>query len=344
MSEASATFVAYLSKRRPLVERWIEEHAWVPSGSGADDLTRYLYGPLSRFNAGAGKRVRPVLTLLGCEAVGGNPEQALAAGCAVELFQSAALIHDDIADASTTRRGEPCMHLAEGLGIAVNAGDGALVQASEALLAEESLAPEVRLALMHEMLEMQRRTLEGQALDLGWTRDGRWDLTPEDYFLMASSKTAYYSASAPLVLGATCAGASEEQIGALRSFGMDAGLAFQIADDLLNLVGDAEAQGKDFRSDITEGKRTLIATWALAQLDAPAADELRSLLAGHVTDAASLDRAIELMEGCGSLEHALQVANELVDNAVARLDSVELDGEAHEALVSMAHFFVERAS
>lgn len=346
MGKASAAFTAYLAERRPLVEEWIAAHAWepLPGNAPVSDLERYLYDPLARFTAGAGKRVRPVLALMGCEAVGGETERALAAGCAVELFQSAALIHDDIADGSTLRRGEPCLHVAEGLGLAVNAGDGALVQATQAILDDASLPAETRLVLLGELMDMERRTLEGQALDLGWSRDVRWDVTPENYLCMAERKTAAYSASSPLVLGAICGGGTEEQVEALRAFGLDAGLAFQIADDLLNLEGDPVAQGKDFRSDITEGKRTLIATWALRQLAPAEARELQDLLEAHTTDEDELAHAVELMESCGALEFAHAKAREATESALAHLDSVELVPDVREALVSMAHFFIERAS
>ena len=101
-------FVTYLRERLPLVERALADAADAPLTDGpvADDLVRYLYAPLRRFTAGGGKRVRPVLALLGAEAVGGRAEDALSCAVAVELFQSAALIHDDIADEGELRRGE----------------------------------------------------------------------------------------------------------------------------------------------------------------------------------------------------------------------------------------------
>ena len=106
---ASESFVAYLKDRLPLIERALHEAdavAMSHEGAPTEDLDRYLYAPLAHFTAGGGKRVRPVLALLGAEAVGGRADQALSCGVAIELFQSAALIHDDIADASELRRGD----------------------------------------------------------------------------------------------------------------------------------------------------------------------------------------------------------------------------------------------
>ena len=343
-SDGGKAFAAYLAKRRPLVEEWLAKNAWAPLSAqpSAGDLARYLYAPLAHYNAGGGKRVRPVLALLGAEAVGGPVDSALATGCAIELFQSAALIHDDIADEGELRRGEPCLHRTMGLGLAINAGDAALIEAVDAILKDESLAANRRLRVVAELMDMERRTLEGQALDLGWVHDGRWDITSADYLTMATHKTAFYSAASPLAMGAMCAGGTDEQVEALRAFGLDAGLAFQIQDDLLNLVGDAKAQGKDFRSDITEGKRTLIVTKALELLDARPRQELVDILSSHTADEGERARAVELMEHVGAIDFARTLALNLARGAEGHLAGMELTSQARIALVSMANFFVER--
>ena len=129
-------FVVYLHEKLPLVEQALTDaqtHPLTDSASAAD-LANYLYSPLARFTASGGKRVRPVLALLGAEAVGGKAEQALSAAVAIELFQSAALIHDDIADEGELRRGEPCLYRTEGIGLAINAGDLALTNVIEIVL------------------------------------------------------------------------------------------------------------------------------------------------------------------------------------------------------------------
>lgn len=211
------------------------------------------------------------------------------------------------------------------------------------VLRDQALPADVRLAVMEKLFQMEERTIEGQALDLGWVRDRRWDISPDDYLYMASHKTAYYSAAIPLVAGAIVGGGSEEQLAALDGFGMAAGLAFQLQDDLLNLVGDAEAQGKDYRSDITEGKRTLLVVWALAHLDPAGKDELVSILESQTTDDDELARAVELIEQAGAVEHVKGYARELVSQAKEHLAGVALTDRARETLVSMADFFVERA-
>ena len=159
---------------------------------------------------------------------------------------------------------------------------------------------------------------------------------------MATHKTAFYSAASPLSIGAICGGGTDGQVEALRSFGMDAGLAFQLQDDLLNLVGDAGEQGKDFRSDITEGKRTMVVCWALEHLAGDERGELLGILSSHTTDASALSRAVELMAAAGAVNAARDYAHKLARSAKGSLDGIELAGDARAVLESMADFFVER--
>lgn len=342
------TFMDYLRERLPLVEGALARAAARPmtDGTVSADLERYLYAPLAHFTSGGGKRVRPVLALLGAEAVGGRPEDALSAGIAIELFQSAALVHDDIADESELRRGEPCLYKTEGVGLATNMGDLALTQVFEVVLADEGLDPARRLAVLAELVRMERHTLEGQALDLGWARDGRWDVTCDDYVYMVTSKTAWYSAALPLYIGAIAGGADKDDAEGLVDLGLHAGVAFQIQDDLLNLVGNAAAQGKDFRSDVAEGKRTLAVVWALEHLGEAERGELVALLESGTADEGRLARAVELIEAGGGIAHCREVASREAIAAKERAAGLERQGlvspEAHELLDSMADFFVQR--
>ena len=347
---AGDLFLVYLRDKLPLVERALRDVDATAMAAGdvapAADLDRYLYGPLAHFTAGGGKRVRPVLALLGAEAVGGRTEQALSSGVAIELFQSAALIHDDIADASELRRGEPCLYRTEGEGLAINAGDLALTRVFEVVLGDTSLEPERRVRVLEELVRMERHTLEGQALDLGWARDGRWDVTSSDYLYMIEGKTAWYTVASPLFIGAISAGADEEAASGLIELGRPAGLAFQLQDDLLNLVGDADAQGKDFRSDITEGKRTLAVVWALEHLDDEPHRELVDLLESKTTNPDELARAVELIEQGGGIEACRDLALKLTRDAQGKARALATSGtitpESAELLCSMADFFINR--
>ena len=306
------------------------------------DMRRYLYGPVTRFTANAGKRHRPLICLLACEAVGGDPERAKPSAAAIEHFHTAALIHDDIEDSSLTRRDEPCLHVREGDGIAINAGDLALSLVCGTVVHDGGLDDRTKLRVLAELVDMTTRTIEGQALDIGWARDKRFDLSVEDYLVMARHKTAYYSGAVPLAVGAIIGGGTDAQIEALREFGMAAGLAFQIQDDVLNLVGTKEATGKDFRSDVTEGKRTLVAIHALRH--AAERERLLEILSQRATDPSLLSEAAAIMLKAGSVRYASDYARDLILEAKHSLEGALPDSRARKLLLSMADFFVKRSA
>ena len=304
------------------------------------DIARYLYDPLGRFAENAGKRHRPLICMLAAQAVGGTFESAISAAAAIEHFQSAALIHDDIADHGKLRRGKPCMYLTDGTGIAINCGDLALSLVTGTVLNDPSLTDALKIRILGELVNMTTRTIEGQALDLGWVRDERFDLTVDDYLTMATLKTAHYSGGTPLACGAIIGGGSEEQVEALRAFGLHTGLAFQIQDDLLNLIGKEAAKEKDFRTDITEGKRTLVAVHALG--NAAYHDEIEAILRSGSEDPAVLARAVEIFQASGSIDFAREYSFELTRKAKAALADVKLSPHCKALFMSMADFFVER--
>jgi geranylgeranyl diphosphate synthase type I len=332
-------FELYLSRNAKKFDAYLM--TFFANGSHID-MAQYLYAPLRHFSDNAGKRHRPLICLLACEAVGGDPKRAWPSAAAIEHFHTAALIHDDIEDASLTRRDQACMHITEGVGLAINAGDLALALVCGTVVHDSGLDETTKIRVLAELVAMTTRTIEGQALDIGWARDGRFDLTIDDYLVMASHKTAYYSGGVPLAVGAIVGGGTEEQIEVLRDFGMAGGLAFQIQDDVLNLVGTKESTGKDFRSDITEGKRTLVAIHAIE--NAPRRERLLEILSARTEDPALLDEAVAIMRECDSIDYARGYARELVVRAKQRLANALPPGRARTLLLSMADFFIRRSS
>ena len=306
------------------------------------DMDRYLYNLLTEYSANGGKRHRPLSCMLAAVAVGGKKvaKKAICAGVAIEHFHTAALIHDDIADDSTLRRGEPCMHITHGIGLAINAGDFALSSVTGTVVKSEDLSNEEKLLVLRELVDMTDRTIEGQALDIGWARDNRFDLTIDDYLMMATHKTAYYSGAVPLAVGCALGGGDLVQVEAMRSFGENTGLAFQIYDDVLNLVGSQEATKKDFRSDITEGKRTLIMVHAIQNSER--ADELIEILSSHTADEVKLARAVEICEESGSIQYARDYAKKLTQDAITFLHTSMKPSTSRDLLESMATFFISR--
>ncbi len=314
-------------------------NTFIPKGSHPD-MGRYLYEPLLRYSENGGKRHRPLICFAACIAVGGDPVRATSAAAAIEHFHTAALIHDDIADEAELRRGQPCIHLAEGMGLAINMGDLGLSLVNGTVMHDSSLDDATKVRVVTELIEMTRRTIEGQALDIGWARDGRYDVTPEDYLIMATHKTAHYSGAVPLAIGAIVGGGTDAQVEALRNYGLDTGLAFQIQDDLLNLIGTEEATKKDFRSDITEGKRTLVVVHALQH--STKRDRLVEILSSKEKDRSVLDEAVGIMEESGSIAYARNYAENLTSIAKNRLLDMVDPSPARDMLVSMGDWFVKR--
>lgn len=337
VTEAPHSFEEYLAAYADKVGDLV--NTYIPRGSHPD-MNRYLYDPLLRYSKNGGKRHRPLICFAACRAVGGDMRRATSAAAAIEHFHTAALIHDDIADEAQLRRGEPCMHITEGVGLAVNAGDLALCLVNGTVVEDPLLDDATKVRVITELIGMTKRTIEGQALDIGWARDARYDLTPEDYLVMATHKTAHYSGAVPLAVGAIIGGGSEEEIEGLRAYGLATGLAFQIQDDLLNLIGSEESTQKDFRNDITEGKRTLMVVHALQHSDQR--DRLIEILSSKEKDPQVLAEAVDIMERSGSISYARSYAESLTNAAKDRLVGQVRPSDSRDLLVSMADWFVKR--
>ncbi len=339
VTEPPESFETYLAAYANQVGDLVNEY--LPTGTHPD-MDRYLYDPLKKYSANGGKRHRPLICFAACRAVGGDMRLASSAAAAIEHFHTAALIHDDIADEAELRRGEPCMHLTEGIGLAINAGDLALSLVNGTVVEDPDLSDAIKVRVISELIDMTRRTIEGQALDIGWARDGRYDISPEDYLVMATHKTAHYSGAVPLAVGAIIGGGTETEIEALRNYGLDTGLAFQIQDDLLNLIGSEESTKKDFRNDITEGKRTLVVVHALNNAEPAARQRLIDILSAKEKDPAVLAEAVAIMEEAGSIDHARTYAENLTCIAKNRLVDMVKPSPSRDLLVSMADWFVNR--
>ena len=334
-----ADFQEYLDQYAGVIGDLVNRY--IPHGDHPD-MDRYLYGPLMKYSKNGGKRHRPLIALAGCLVVGGDMNKAISSAAAIEHFHTAALIHDDIADEAELRRGEPCLHLSEGLGLALNMGDLGLSLVNGTVINDPALDDAVKVRVVTELIEMTRRTIEGQAMDIGWARDARYDITPEDYLIMATHKTAHYSGAVPLAIGAIVGGGTEAQIEGLRNFGLDTGLAFQIQDDLLNLIGEEESTKKDFRSDITEGKRTVIVVHALHHGTEQQRARLVEILSNKEKNPDVLAEAVEIMQETGSIEYARNYAQNLTSISKNRLLGVVDPSPARDLLVSMADWFVNR--
>jgi len=212
------------------------------------------------------KGLRPALCIATCRSLGGGIEAAAPSAAVLELYHNAFLVHDDVEDGSEMRRDAPTLHRQHGVAIAINVGDAMLALALQPLLDNMRLLGVGKaLRILQVIIRMARETAEGQAIELDWVRRTRWDLSDAQYCEMVTKKTGWYSFIAPAVIGAIIADADRAQIAALERFAEDLGIAFQIRDDVLNLVS-AGRYGKERAGDLWEGKHTLILLHALRSM------------------------------------------------------------------------------
>jgi geranylgeranyl diphosphate synthase type II len=237
------------SRRYELLRRQVNRYlATVTDGGSSrslNDACRYVL-------TGGGKRLRAILVLLGCEAVGGRRNHALPAAAAVEIMHNFTLVHDDIMDHARTRRGRPTVHIRWDLNTALLAGDTLLAVAYGQMLRTPT---DELCRIMNLFTRGVIGVCEGQALDLEFER--RNDITVKDYFTMVAQKTGILISVAS-ELGARIGRGTPRDIRQLSIFGHHLGRAFQLQDDLLDVIGDERQFGKTIGGDILEGKRTYL--------------------------------------------------------------------------------------
>jgi geranylgeranyl diphosphate synthase type II len=247
---------------------------------------------------------------------------------ALELLHTAFLVHDDVEDDSELRRGEPTLHRTYGRALAINAGDGLAVFALGALRENERrLGRRLASRIWSEFDFMARQTVEGQAVELGWQRDGRNDLTPDDYLDLIMKKTCWYTTVLPLRAGALIGSKRAVNLRPMLRFGFFLGAAFQIRDDILNLTGSREIYGKESLGDIREGKRTLILLHLLAAATSSDREQVERYL---VMDRAERsDTAIAeiftMMQDHGSVAFAEEFARGIARSAAVAFDEAFAD-------------------
>jgi len=300
--------------------------------------TDYLVDPALEYLGRRGKGLRPALCLATCEAFGGGVEEAMPTAAALELLHTAFLVHDDVEDDSELRRGEPTLHRSYGRALAINAGDGLAVFALGALRENERrLGRRLAARIWSEFDFMARQTVEGQAIELGWQRDARNDLKPDDYLDLIMKKTCWYTTVLPLRVGALIGSKRAIELRPMLRFGFFLGAAFQIRDDILNLTGSPELYGKEPLGDIREGKRTLILLHLLAAATASDREQVERYLTMDRDDRsdAVIAGIFTMMQDHGSVAFAEEFAR-----GIARSASVAFDEAFAHVPDSSARRFV----
>jgi geranylgeranyl diphosphate synthase, type I len=291
----------------------------------------------------SGKRIRPVVCLLACEAVGGTVENALPLAAAVELLHNFSLIHDDVEDNSPTRRHRPTVWALWGVPQAINAGDAMFTLARLALhgLGSRPISPAVAMDACMIFDQACLRLTEGQYLDMSF--EGRLDVTVAEYLTMIEGKTAALL-SASLELGALVGGADLATRQYLAEFGRSLGLAFQMEDDILGIWGDEAVTGKSAASDILTRKKSLPVVYALE--NPLVGEELRARYARSI-EQSDVPALLELLAQAGAQAYASQAAHAAHQAALQALHAsgVLADGNAAgKALGELAEMLLGRQS
>jgi len=335
-----------------------------PRYAGLFGMLRYHMGWAdAAFNpcqAQTGKRVRPVLCLLACEACGGDWEQALPAGAAIELLHNFSLIHDDIEDRDKTRRGRPTVWALWGEAQGINAGDALLTLAQLALvrLSERAVPATTTVAALRLLNRTCLALTGGQYMDIGF--EDRDSVSTADYLAMVEGKTGALVACA-CEMGGLVAAALDPSASSghspsadsghspsagsghsprreyLHSFGHHLGLAFQMRDDVLGIWGDPATTGKPVGADVARRKKSLPILHGLER-----SAELRALLAQERLSAADVHHATELLQEINSREYTERLAREHHAQALAALEQAKLQGPAAQALHELAQALLNR--
>ena len=297
----TARAVLYTALVRPEIAQRID--AILPRHHERPEI-QLLYRMMRDYPERGGKGIRSELLLMTGDAFGANRERALWLAAAVELFQNWVLIHDDIEDDSEERRGRPALHREHGIPLAINAGDALHVYMWGAVF--QANVPGAN----EEVLRMIHRTAEGQHVDLTWVAQQRWDVTTSDYLDMVRLKTGYYTVVSPLRLGLLAADLTPDE--RLEEAGLKLGAAFQIRDDVLNLIADSRQYGKEIAGDLLEGKRTLLVLRWLEQASAGQRSVFLNEMARTRAekDPRVIAQILEWILQSDAVEYAMHVAHE----------------------------------
>jgi geranylgeranyl pyrophosphate synthase len=286
-----------------------------------------------------GKRLRPALCLLACEALGGDSEKALYFAAAVELLHNMFLVHDDLEDGDTMRRNKPTVWKTFGEANAINVGDYLLGRAMRAVTLSP-VSEAVRARLIGLFVATYERTVEGQALDINARCSERFG--EEDYLRMAELKTGHY-----LVLGmmgsAVIAEASEATLECFRRLGSSLGPAFQVRDDLIDLT-HGKGRGGVVGSDILEGKASILYAHALAHSSPMESERLLEVMRKprEETTAEDVSWVLGLYEQCGSMRFARATADCLIAEALEELETLPV--EQRPRFRRIVEFIAERTT
>lgn len=293
-----------------------------------------LYDPNRYFLNLGGKRIRPVLCLMGNELFDEINRDAWHVATAIELFHNFTLIHDDIMDKAPLRRGMETVHTKFGESTALLAGDVMLVAAYDYL---NKISGKYMFSILGLFNKTAREVCEGQQLDIDFERLDQVKM--EDYLHMISLKTSVLLA-ASLKMGVMLGGAGERNQNLLYEFGRKLGLAFQVQDDYLDAFGDPEKFGKQVGGDIKSNKKTFLLIHALETSPAGQKEELLQLMKSDGAD--KVERVLSIFRQCKADQWATELKERFISEAFGHLEDVAVLSKRKEPLKQLALFLTQR--
>lgn len=298
---------------------------------------RLLYEPIRYTLESGGKRIRPLLTLASCNMFSNSTQRAVPAAMGIEVFHNFTLLHDDIMDGSSKRRGRDTVHVKWDDNTAILSGDAMMIFAYNILSQSQ---PELLPALLRIFNRVATGVCEGQQYDMDF--ENRMDVSVEDYIMMIELKTSVLLGGAA-ELGAVAGGATEEDCRKMYDFGRILGLAFQIQDDLLDTYGDPATFGKNIGGDIVSNKKTFLLITALQQAQGEIKQQLKALLSDkNIENNEKIERVREIYSTLGVDTIARRLIEKYYSQAVAIIDSIAVSEQQKEAIRSLTETLIKR--
>ena len=296
-----------------------------------------LYEPIIYSMSGGGKRIRPTLLMLTCEAFGGDAADALGAAAAVEMFHNFTLLHDDIMDNANVRRGKPSVFAQWGENVAILSGDAMMIYAYYLL----RKVPEDKLArIMDIFTPMALQVCEGQQYDMDFEQ--RQKVSMVEYMNMIELKTSVLLAGSAMI-GAVLGDASEEDCRKIYRYALELGLAFQLQDDWLDSFGTEEELGKKIGGDILEGKKTCLMQHAMSHASEEDREILRTThLDVSLSDEEKIARVKAIYEKYDVPRAIQRMISTRFERAIAILDTLDISRERTEHLRVFAENLMDR--
>lgn len=293
-----------------------------------------LYGPGEYFLSWGGKRIRPVMCLMGNELFNEISPDAYQVATAIELFHNFTLIHDDIMDEAPLRRGMETIHMKYGANTALLTGDVMMIQSYEFL---RSINTRYLPRILQLFNKTAREVCEGQQLDIDF--ETMPDVSIDAYIEMISLKTSVLLA-ASLEMGAIIGGAGKGNCRHIYEFGKNLGIAFQIQDDYLDAFGDPEKFGKEVGGDIRQNKKTFLLLYALKTANAEQKKFLQELMQKNPAD--KVQKVISIFKDCHADEWATALKEQYLQTALTHLTDIAVVSVRKKPLEELADFLIQR--